>query len=174
MSEEDKPFEEEGLVVRGDDGDPLPEGTRMFEGDSYERLIDGLKIAADAASHLIHTESEHGDYWRKWRQNLDGIRKIAVSYAGREIAVNVHETKDIEGGKLMPWKEGRERFREGLKQASGGARQLATCHRLDMTWSTLSTQLELISTKAMGMIQQKARQARRNGLLWVPDSYQQH
>lgn len=122
-------------------GDPLLQGTRMLERESYERVIEGLKIAADACVHLIRREPENATRWRGICIRLDQCRRIAIQHAGIEDVIRAKETGQVIGDG-MAWKAARARFREGLVQAAGGMRQLATCFRMDLWWSRCATALE--------------------------------
>jgi len=151
LNEDGTPDTSNDLVNLGQDGDPLAldKAVKMRERESYERIVEGLKIAADAAAHLKRSESEHAGMWDAQRRNLDQARRAAVQYAGIDDPVRQSETADPRGSAHMGWKEARERFREGLKQASGGMRQLATCFRGDVFWSLLAQQLEALEQKVM-------------------------
>jgi hypothetical protein len=162
---------ENNLVIKDDHGDVVQDnGTRMIELESYERIIEGLKISADAASHLIWTESETSDYWRNWRTMLDKIRKACMSSAGLELTARFNHTPEVRI-RPMPWKEARDRFRDGIKQSAGGMRQLALCHRGDLVYSRMANDLEAMHKKLGIAAAAKSRGAARRGLIWVPDSY---
>lgn len=139
------------LVVRGADGDPLPdpEATTMIERESYERVIEGVKSAADAAAHLALTEPENSGIWGGMARRLDTVRRIAVRTAGIEDNINQKETERVRK-KPMAWKVARERFREGLKQAEGGMRQLGVCHRGDIAWLTMADVVADLQRKLAG------------------------
>ena len=135
----DKP-EPKGIEVDRH-GDPILQGTRMLERESYERIIEGLKLAADACMHLIRQEPESAQRWRGLCMRLDQCRRIAIQHAGIDDVIRAKQTEDMRGDP-MRWREGRKRFREGLVQAAGGMRQLATCFRMDVAWSHMATMLE--------------------------------
>ena len=159
------------LVVRGADGDPLPIGTRMIEKESYERIIEGTRMAADAASRLARMESEHVEYWHGWRRRLDMIRKICIQVAGLGDVIKFKETPASWGGDPGGWTPARKMFREGIKQAAGGARQMATCHRGDLVWSKMASDLESMVAKLNKVTNDTVVKARRNSALWVPEGY---
>lgn len=133
--------QDDGLVRRGTDGDPLPTGTRMTERESYERVIEGLKIMADAAAHLSFHEDENREKWLGVMLRLDMCRRIAVQKAGIEDPIRQKETERVRRNPI-PWRDARDRFRGGGKQAAGGMRQLATCFRIDFTWTQMATLVE--------------------------------
>jgi len=174
-------LESNNLVERGPDGDPLPQGTRMIEVESLERVIEGLKMAADSCARLAVIDErsaelaaqalgapyQRGEAWQKWnliRANLDGVCKHAGELA-REGAV-FHETPIRHGGVVGEWKEARDRLTDGVMQAAGGARQMATCHRGDMNWHNCAKQLETMQEKLAGKGQKRSP---LRGKLWTPD-----
>lgn len=136
------------LVVRGRDGDPLPDpkSVEMRERESYERVIEGLKIAADAAKHLARREPQRLSMWMVMSTKLDQARKIAVQKAGIEFDGKVRESGDVRGEGL-DWTDARNRFRFGLKQAEGGCRQLAVVHRGDYEWTKMAMSLHDLHQK---------------------------
>jgi hypothetical protein len=142
-AEPDDPNHENNLVVRGSDGDPLPHpaGTRMIEKDSYDRVIEGLKMSADACAHIAKQEPQNGQTWMDIAGLLDRLRLQACQLAGLEATGTVRETQGASGNPYA-WRRARDRFLEGLKQATGGMRQLATCFRGDFSWSLMAQQLE--------------------------------
>lgn len=129
------------LIVRGSDGDPLPAGTRMDDFQSWERVHEGLKLAADAAQHLARWEKEHSEKWRGLSFRLDKVRLIAVQKSGYGLSIREKKTEEVRGN-VLGFRNARERFREGLRQASGGMRQLASCHRGDIGWSMMANQMD--------------------------------
>lgn len=161
------------LVIRDKGGDPVNLGTRMIERESYERVIEGLKLAADAAQHLAGLEPEAANLWRRVGSNLDQCRRISVQHAGLGLVIQENETRQKRGGDLMNYKPARARFREGLQQASGGMRQLATCFRNDIGWSRLAQQIEEMERAMLspGLGGTGPQQAQRR--IIVPPGYRQ-
>jgi len=141
--EADDPNNPNNLVVRGSDGDPIPDGvgTRMIERESYERVIEGLKMAADACMHLAKQERRHGQTWKDIGQVLDRVRLEACKLAGIDATIQLRETEGARGNPYS-WNRARKRFLDGIRQATGGMRQLATCFRGDLRWSMMAQQLE--------------------------------
>lgn len=143
------------LVVRDAHGDPLPLGTHMIEKESYERIIDGLKIAAEGAAHVSAHELRIKDTisclkYAGIARRLDQVRLLAVELAGiDETAMTQKETVEVRG-EPMRFLRAKHRLRDGLKQATGGFRQFATCHRGDLRWSKLAFSLEELQRKIDG------------------------
>ncbi len=151
-------------------GDPLPQGTRMIEYESYERVIEGLKIAADACMHLAKRENtpEGVENRRRLAELLDQCRRICIQHAGIDDVTRSQATQEVRGEPLR-FREARDRLLEGLKQASGGARQLATCFRIDLTWSRTAFQLETLERN----ICNPKRMRQQNPML-LPTGYVRH
>ena len=122
-------------------GDPVRQGSAMDERQSMERVIEGLKIASDAAAHLVITDGQNLLLWRGLSKKLDQARRACVQQAGLGLAMKEKQTAQVRG-EPMGWRKGRERFREGLLQAAGGMRQIAVCHRGDFWWSKMATEIE--------------------------------
>jgi hypothetical protein len=140
------PAQPDTLLQVGADGDPLPRGTRMQERESYERVVEGLKIAADAAMHRAPHEPELTAVWRQLAANLDQVRRIAVQHAGIGLLARERPTEIIRGDP-MAWRASRDRFEDGLRQAAGGMRQLAVCFRGDVRWSQMANDVDAIGRK---------------------------
>lgn len=162
----------DNLVEVGSDGDPLPDpnSVRMFERESYERVIEGLKMAAEGASRCARMEKEHTEYWAGFRVRLDQIRRIVIQQAGIGDVIKFNETPISWGGDPGQWTDTRKQFREGIRQAAGGARQMATCQRLDPFWSTQALHLERMVEALNKASMETVRRARAQGSIWVPDS----
>lgn len=137
----------EHLIPTDANGDPVRQGSLMDERQSYDRIIEGLKISADAAAHLRVIEDESAHQWRLMSQRLDQARRICVQYAGLGLVIKEKQTAVLHGSRHMGWRQARDRFREGLIQAAGGCRQIATCHRGDLWFSNMATSLEELERK---------------------------
>jgi len=155
-------------------GDPVRQGTLMLEKESYERVIEGLRMVSDACAHLIKHEPESIKTWRAYMTRFDKARLICVKYAGLGLSMKEHETGEVRG-EPRPWKECRKRFLDGVVQAAGGCRQLATCHRGDLWWTTMANTLDEMARKLRGhqaLSKRKALNAKLSLLL--PDNYSRH
>lgn len=152
----DQPQQDDNnLVVRDASGDPVPLGTRMIEKESYERVIEGLKIAAEGAAHLaVHEYDSRNingvNLYSALAKRLDLARRIAVERAAIDETVMRQRETELVRGQPMRYREAKRRFREGIKQAAGGMRQLATCHRGDFVWSKMAGDLEGMLAKLTG------------------------
>ena len=140
----DRPDDDEGPGILLDaNGDPVRQGSLMIERQSYERVIDGLRIAAEACMHLAGWETTAAgvDNRKRLAHNLDACRRICIQRAGLDDVGRASPTAEVRGAPLA-WRVAYRRLREGLVQATGGARQLATCHRMDLMWSNVARELE--------------------------------
>ena len=135
----------EGIQVDAN-GDPVLQGTRMIEKESYERVIDGLRIAAEAAAHLVKSEPGNSTQWRGLSKKLDQARRICVQQAGLGLLIKEKQTSEVTGDPTS-WRAARDRFRYGITQAAGGCKQMAVSFRMDMWWSRMGNELEMIELK---------------------------
>jgi hypothetical protein len=138
--------DEAGGIPVGDDGLPVLRGSRMIERQSYERVIDGLRIAAEGFMHLACWEdTEDGKANRKAvARMLDSTRRICIARAGLDDVVRADPTAEVAGTAVFPFRRARDRVVYGLQQAAGGARQLATYHRMDLSWSRVAEEIETL------------------------------
>lgn len=141
--EPDDPQNPNNLVVRGSDGDPLPHpnAVRMVEIESYERVIEGLKASADACMHLAKNEPRDCETWKAVGLLLDKVRLEATKLSGG-LTLRQNQTAPEVRGEPLGWRHARRRFLDGLKQATGGMRQLAVCFRSDVRWAMMASELE--------------------------------
>jgi hypothetical protein len=164
----------EQLIETDANGDPIRQGSLMSERMSYERVIEGLKMTSDACAHLIRHEPLKADYWRGFMTKMDQARRICVQYAGLSLVLKEHETPELRGEPL-PWKKCRQRFLEGVEQAAGGCRQIATCHRGDLWWSTMASTLDDLARKLHAMRRAAVKKAVQQApALILPPGYTRH
>jgi hypothetical protein len=171
MTDLSPPDDDAGPGIQVDaSGDPIRQGTLMIERQSYERVIEGLKIAADACMHIAKREAtpEGVDNRRRLALTLDQCRRICIQHAGIDDVIRSSPTQEVRGEPLA-FREARDRLIEGLTQASGGARQLATCFRIDLVWSRVAYQLETLVKN----IRTPKRMRTPNPLL-LPTGYVRH
>lgn len=161
-------------VRLGADGDPIsyPTATRMIEKESYERVIEGLKMAADACMHLAKQEPQRCDTWKGIGQKLDGMRLTSCKLAGLDIAMKQLETQGARGNPYA-WKHARERLLNGVRQASGGMRQLAVCFRADIQWSIMAQSLDRSESKLRALLVGRDPAPAPSSLI-LPPGYRPH
>jgi len=164
----------EQVIATDANGDPIRQGSLMDERQSYERVIEGLKMVSDACAHLIRHEPLREDYWRGFMTRMDQARRICVQYAGLGLVMQQKETEVLRGDPL-PWKQCRQRFLDGIDQAAGGCRQLATCHRGDLWWSEMAKTLDDMSRKLNAARRAAVKRAVREApALILPAGYTRH
>src|SRR5580704_5059008 len=107
----DDPQNPNNLVVRGTDGDPIPHpsGTKMLERESYERVVEGLKMASDACVHLAKREPLTASVWSDIALMLDKMRRDAVALGGVDLVMKQQETERVRGEPLS-WRAARQKF----------------------------------------------------------------
>ncbi len=162
------------LVVRGADGDPLPHptGVRMVEKESYERVIEGLRMTADACMHLAKMEPAEAETWKGIGQLMDRLRLEACKLARTDLSMKQLETPEMRGAPVN-WRVARNRFLDGVRQATGGMRQLASCFRGDYTWSFMAQQLERKEQIFRALLVGSKPQAKGSGLI-LPPGFARH
>jgi hypothetical protein len=164
----------EQLIETDANGDPIRQGTIMLEKESYERVIEGLRMTSDACAHLIRHEPLKAEYWRGFMTRMDQARRICVQHAGLGLVMQQNETAELRGEPL-PWKQCRARFLQGVEQAAGGCRQLATCHRGDLWWSQMASTLDDLARKLHAMRRAAVKNAVREApALILPPGYTRH
>lgn len=168
------PASDPNAVRLGADGDPLahPTGTRMIEKESYERVIEGLKMAADACMHLAKQEPQDCETWKGIGQKLDNMRLSACKLAGLDVAMRQLETQGARGNPYA-WKHARERLLNGIRQASGGMRQLAVCFRVELRWSIMAQTLDRSENKLRALLVGRRPPAATSSLI-LPPGYARH
>jgi hypothetical protein len=158
-------------------GDPVRQGSLMVERQSYERVVEGLKSAAVACMHLAAREpSREGvDSRRGLALKLDQCRRMCIQHAGIDDPSRVSPTEQVRG-EPMAFRVARDQLVEGLTQAAGGARQLATCFRIDLLWSRVAVQLETLARNVRNPRRTAKYDAGANAghRLILPDGYTRH
>lgn len=107
-------------------------GSLMRELESWERVIDGLKMAADGARHMARYGKP--DQCNTFASYLDSIRKAVIKDGGFDRPGDGKDSVVQYGGEGIPLPEACRRVAAGLKMAAAGADQIAQCQRLDVRW----------------------------------------
>jgi hypothetical protein len=125
-------------------------GVLMNERESWERVAEGLKLAADGARQIARRRSP--DAWNRLAQYFDSLRKAIVREAGGyDDARDRRQSVEQWGGEGMPFPAAHSRLMDGLRQAATGAEQIANCQRLDLRWLRYASQLRELRDKAHKM-----------------------
>lgn len=139
-------------------GDFVRQGSLMVERQSYERVVDGLTIMAEATAHMAQRAVVMAGTIPKLREpalrrrekllgiavRLDVMRMRAVQKAGITDKLKQRET-NLTPNPPMSWKDSRQRFREGARQAEGGLSQLGTCHRGELLWVQMAQGVKVLA-----------------------------
>ncbi len=124
-------------------------GTLMREFESYERIIEGMKKAADGARHMARFTNP--DLWNQLAAFLDQVRRAIIREAGFDRPQDAKDSVQQFGGEGLTWSEAQARITTGLKEAEAGARQIALGQRMDLKWTRYATQIDRMRDKAHQM-----------------------
>lgn len=124
-------------------------GTVMREFESYERIIEGLKLAADGARHIARRRAP--DLWNRAAQLFDSLRKAVIKDAGYDRPQDRTDSHEQWGGEGMSFTTAHSRMMDGLRMAVVGAEQIANCQRLDLRWLRYASQIRAMRDKAHQM-----------------------
>lgn len=105
-------------------------GTVMVEFESYERIVEGMKLASDGARQMVR----YGDreFWNKMADTLDALRRWAVVNSGYGRMEDGKPTALVFGGVGIARTEAISRLNDGMHQASKGAEQIGLTQRKDV------------------------------------------
>ena len=117
-------------------GDFDKRGTKMTERDSYERVIEGLKIASDGCRNLATYFGR--EQWDMQADVLDMTRKQLVRLAGIGVTGDDAPSHRKLYGSALTRMEAYDRVYAGLTQAAGGMLQIAGGQRGDLRWSKVA------------------------------------
>lgn len=136
-------------------GDFASRGTRMLEADSFDRVVEGLKIAADGARHLAPWRPEQE--WDNVASLLDSLRIAFARLGRRNVPSDVVPSERVFGPPRMMRMQAYDRVYDGLKQAAGGARQMATGHRNDFKYSQFAAGFDMLRDKCSALVRSGKR-----------------
>lgn len=160
MSEEADFLQPENLPALSD----LPEhpGIRMLEGDSIDRVVDGLKMAGEAMMHLAHWRQD--PTWGVMARGLDALR-ITLARLARSRSSDELLSKDPGGMGNMTAIQSYERVFDGISMASRAARQIASGHRGDLRWTKAANNLDLWRDRMSVLVRKRKIQTRAPSVL---------
>ena len=121
-------------------------GTVMFEYESYERVVEGLKLGSDGARNMARFNDP--DLWNPIAEYLDSLRKAIVQMAGLDRGADTRESKAQWGGNSISRTEAMSRVTKGLRDASAGANQIAQVQRKDVRWLAYAHSFDKLRAKA--------------------------
>jgi hypothetical protein len=121
-------------------------GSIMREGESYERVVEGLKLASDGARNMARFREP--DLWNPLAQYFDVLRRAIVQLAGLDRGTDARESQAAWGGSDVTVTEAMTRVTKGLKDAVAGANQIAQTQRMDVRWLMYANRFEKLRDKA--------------------------
>lgn len=124
-------------------------GILMREFESYERVIEGMKRAADGARHrAVCSTREAGEAWNMLADQMDKGRQIAVRLSGFNRMMDGKPSDKVFGGETLTLVDATTRISQGLKNAAAGARQIANCQRMSLEWLRLAQVFDHFADRA--------------------------
>ncbi len=139
----------------GEDVAQEKRGILLTDRQSYERVIEGLKRAADAMRHRAAINHRGaGESWNRLADKADKARQIAVVSSGFNRPEDGKPTERKFGGETLGLVDATLRISQGLKDAEAGCRQISNCHRskgngskeeIGFRWLRLSMAIQQIS-----------------------------
>ena len=121
-------------------------GSVMLEYESYERVVEGLKLAADGMRNMARFSD--ADLWNAIAEFVDSVRKAIVRLAGLGPGADTRETVTQWGGSGISRTEALSRITRGLKDSAAGANQVALVQRKDGRWLRYANQIERMRERA--------------------------
>lgn len=141
---------------------PKTLGIRMLEGDSIDRVVDGLKMAGEGMMHLAHWRQD--PTWGVMARGLDALR-ITLARLARSRASDEILSKDPGGMGNMTAIQSYERIFDGLTMASRASRQIATGHRGDLRWTKAANNLDTWRDRMSGLVRKRKKQTAAPSIL---------
>jgi hypothetical protein len=123
-------------------------GILMRELESYERIVDGTRRAADGARHRAYRNKDTRDAWDALADQIDQGRRIAVRLSGYNRMEDGNASERVLTGEGLSLVEATTRINTGLKDAASGARQIANGQRMSFEWLRLAMVYEHIAKRA--------------------------
>ncbi|HEX4043259.1 MAG TPA: hypothetical protein VHY10_16295 [Xanthobacteraceae bacterium] len=121
-------------------------GSIMFEYESYERVVEGLKLASDGARNMARFNEP--DLWNPLAQFFDSLRKAIVQLAGLDRGADTRESSQQWGGTGVTRSDAMSRISNGLKGAASAANQIAQVQRKDPRWLRYAIQIDRLRDKS--------------------------
>ena len=128
-------------------------GIRMLEVDSYERLIDGMKVASEGARNLVHHMQD--PRFDTMADKFDEVRAGVVMLAGR---ARPGDSDPIPRRVSQPKLTRIESFNliyQGLSDAARCARQFATGHHGSLRWTLVARNLDTLRENAGELVRRR-------------------
>ncbi len=120
-------------------------GSPMSELESWERVIEGLKLASDGARHM--TRHRDRDTWNRLAIYFDSLRKAVIKDGGFDRPSDAALSTEKWGGTGISYSDALGRVMTGLRGASAGAKQISLGQRMDLRWTQYAEQFERLRDK---------------------------
>jgi hypothetical protein len=137
-------------------------GTVMVEFESYERIIEGMKLASDGARNMARFSNP--EKWNKFADFTDQVRRAMIQLAGFDRPQDAKPSNQLFGGEGISRTEALSRIRTGLDGAAAGARQIAQAQRMDLRWQIRANHIDKLRGTATEMA--KAETMRKLAAHW--------
>ena len=134
-------------------GDFDRRGTKMTEQDSYERVVEGLKMAADGCRNLATYFNRES--WDLQADIFDKVRVGVVRLAGIGAPGDADVSKKKFSGGALTRNDSYDRVFNGLTMAAAAMLQIAGGHRGDLRWSKIAFMAYNLRDTAGRLIRQK-------------------
>ena len=125
----------------------------MLEIDSYERIIDGLKIAAEGCRALGQW-NEDGN-WDVLVTILDQLRFKLADASGFDRPNDKRETAVLHEITTLSIRDAYLKVSDGLRMSSDGARQMGACHRGEVKWALCGAMIYNLRDKASELLKMR-------------------
>lgn len=121
-------------------------GSLMTELESWERVIEGLKLASDGARNMARHRAP--DLWNRLAAYFDSLRKAVIKDGGFDRPSDATSSQQAWGADGISSGEAHKRLMNGLKGAAAGCRQLSLGQRMDLRWSMYADRIDRLRDKA--------------------------
>lgn len=141
---------------------PKTLGIRMLEGDSIDRVVDGLKMAGEGMMHLAHWRQD--PTWGVMARGLDALR-VNLSRMARSRPSDEAESRDPGGMGNMTAIESYTRIFDGITMAAKACRQIASGHRGDLRWTMAANNLDVWRDRMSVLVRKRKKQTAAPSIL---------
>lgn len=124
-------------------------GTPMTEIESWERVIEGMKLASDGCRQMARRGNASD--WNKMAEMMDAVRRAVIRDGGFDRPADAKPSEMVTGGPGISPSEAVSRIAKGLKMASAGARQISLGQRMDIRWTGYANAFDRLMNKAYAL-----------------------
>lgn len=130
-------------------------GTVMVEKESWERVIEGLKLASDGCRNMARFANPES--WNKFADFTDQVRRAMIQLAGFDRPQDGTPSLQLFGGEGISRTEALSRIRTGFDGAASGSRQIAQAQRMDLRWQIRANHIDKLRSTATEMARQEVQ-----------------